>query len=160
VKHLLLIAALCFSSAFAFAQFDGGFNRPGQPGREQPGRPGYPGQPGRPGYPGQPGYPGRGPIQCSATDKGWEEHGGGHASCGECLRRHGSCIETCGRTYYVCQAEGMDRQGRRFIMEGRADSRYIAQDDAMRACYYYRYQNCHVTSCSQDREVTSRRSCR
>jgi hypothetical protein len=30
----------------------------------------------------------------------------------------------------------------------------------MRACYYYRYQNCRIVSCNQNNETVSRRSCR
>lgn len=151
MKQILLIAAICFSSIFAYAQYDGGFITPGRPG---PGRPSDPGR-----YP-QPGRPGYGNIQCTAQDNGWEEHWGGHSTCGECVRKHGNCIETCSRNYYVCQVEGIDRNGRRYISEGRAESRYQAEDDAMRACYYYRYQNCRVTSCNQNSETVSRRSCR
>ncbi|MBS1972057.1 MAG: hypothetical protein JSU04_17235 [Bdellovibrionales bacterium] len=146
MKNILMILVLSLSAVFAHAQYDGGFIRPGRPGA--PGR--YP-DPGRGGY---------GNVQCTATDKGWEEHWGGHGSCGECLRKHGDCIETCSRSYYVCQAQGIDRNGRTYVSEGRADSRYQAEDEAMRACYYYRYQNCRVTNCNQNSETVSRRSCR
>ncbi|HEY8271253.1 MAG TPA: hypothetical protein VIG33_10230 [Pseudobdellovibrionaceae bacterium] len=159
MKQIMLIAVLCLSGILAHAQDGGrwGWGRPG-PGR---GGPGYPGRPG-PGYPG----PGRGGggwggnVQCSATDSGWEEHWGGHGSCGECLQIHGNCTETCSRSYNVCQAEGIDQSGRRFTTEGRGEIRYQAEDDAMRACYYYRYQNCRIVSCNQNNETVSRRSCR
>src|SRR5207253_828198 len=98
---------------------------------------------------------GRGNVQCTSTDTGWEEHWGGHASCEECLRKHGSCVETCSSTYYVCQTQGTDQSGRTFTNEGRGDTRYEAEDEAMRACYYYRYQGCRVTNCNQNSETVS-----
>jgi hypothetical protein len=61
------------------------------PGNPYPGHPEYPNQP----YPGQPNYPGYCNVTCRADDNGYEEHGGGHYSCDECLSYHGECTETC-----------------------------------------------------------------
>lgn len=157
MKHIMLITLLCFSGIFAHAQDGGRWGRPGP--SPYPGRGGGGGW-GRPApYPGRGGGGWGGNIQCVASDRGWEEHWGGHSGCGECLRVHGECTETCSRSYYVCQAEGTDQGGRRYTSEGRAESRYQAEDDAIRACYYYRYQNCRVTNCNQNSETVSRRDC-
>lgn len=147
-----------------------GFLIPGGPGprpRPQP----YPGggnpyQPPRPpprppgggGYyppPNNPGYA----VTCVSNDDGYEEHWGGHYSCGECLSHHGNCIETCSSRMTECQAQGIDRYGRVINFLGRGDIRWRAEDDAMRNCYY-NATNCRVTSCQDRQDVVSRRSCR
>jgi hypothetical protein len=131
---------------------DTGYLVPGSPG---PRRPGYPGRPpSRPGN-GRPGYG----VQCVAQDRGWEEHSGGHYSCNECLREHGECVETCSTRMTECQVDGADRSGRRISFLGRGDSRWTAEDDAMRACYY-NAQNCYVVSCQDRSQTVSNRSCR
>lgn len=126
--------------------------RPGRPG---PGRPG----PGRPG----PGYPDRGRLECSATDKGWEEHWGGHYDCRECLEKHDGCIETCQevRTVYSCQFEGQDGRGTRESFAATSDDRRQAEYEAEDRCYRAGYRNCRYQGCntSEDRDVVSRRDC-
>ena len=34
-------------------------------------------------------------YDCKASDRGWEEHFGGHKSCDECLEHHGECEMKC-----------------------------------------------------------------
>lgn len=43
---------------------------------------------------------------CSYHDTGWEEHWGGHNSCGECLATHNDCNWSCSTDRYVCTAKG------------------------------------------------------
>lgn len=128
-----------------------------------PGRPDRPGRPGRPGYPGHPGYPGGGggyaPVTCTASDRGWEEHGP-HYSCHDCLRHHGTCIETCSQNTVECQAEGVDHYGRRLNFVGMGSDDWSARNEALRACQYNYASNCYVTSCQSRQNVISRRSCR
>lgn len=122
-----------------------------------PGRPGYPGNPGGGGYPGNPGYGGG--YSCRADDRGWEEHGGGHYSCGECLQHHGECIETCSANSHECRVDGYDRSGRLVSFMGRSPDYYRAQEEAMRNCQYSYATNCYYVSCQQREEVVSRRNC-
>lgn len=135
---------------------------PGQPG--YPGRPGRPGHPGNPGYPGQPGYPGNpgsgGAVTCKAQDRGHEEHWGGHYSCGECLQKHGECVETCSSVMIECRVDGYDRTGRLVSFLGRGYDQWSAQDDAIRACQYNYATNCYVAGCNQREDVVGRTACR
>lgn len=109
------------------------------------------GRPSRPGYGTQ--------VTCSARDRGHEEHRN-HRSCGECLRKHGQCIETCAVNYTVCRAEGEDRYGRRASFEGHAQSQYESQRNALYSCERdRRFRNCRVVSCSNSSETVSRRRC-
>ena len=121
-------------------------------------------EPGRNPY--EPGYPdSRYPdsrydrVSCVAKDRGYEEHSRGHYSCGECLREHGECIETCSTQMSECQAEGTDRRGNRVSFAGRGDTRWSAEDQAMDRCYY-RADNCRIVRCDDRNDVVSRRSCR
>lgn len=127
--------------------------RPPHPPRPPGGNP-YPGQP----YPGNP-YPGYG-VTCRADDRGHEEHWGGHYSCGECLQRHGECIETCSSATTECRVEGRDRYGSVISFLGRGQDRWSAESEAIRACQYNYATNCYVVSCEDRQEVVSRRSCR
>ena len=125
----------------------GGSNGNGRPGQ-------YPGQP----YPGNPGYGGG--VTCRSTDNGWEEHSGGHYSCGECLQQHGDCTETCSSLMVECQVSGVDRYGQAVNFFGRGYDRWSAESDAIRACQYNYAANCMVTGCNQRENVVSRRDCR
>lgn len=133
----------------------GGSRPPRYPGPGRPLEPGRPYEPGRPGYPGQPGQQ----VTCVAVDRGYEEHGGGHYGCGECLRLHGECIETCSMRSTECQSQGVDRYGRAVSFLGRGDSQWRAEDEAMRACYYYAAQ-CQIVRCQDRNETVSRQNCR
>lgn len=131
------------------------------PGNPYPGNPSYP--PSQP-YPGNPSYPpsnpGYGQVTCRADDRGYEEHGGGHYSCGECLQYHGECIETCSSNMYECRVDGYDRYGRLVSFTGRGYDQWRAQDDALNACRYNYATNCYVNGCSNRQDVVSRRDCR
>ncbi|MBY0554958.1 hypothetical protein K2P97_10550 [bacterium] len=124
------------------------------PGNPYPGNPSYP--PSQP-YPGNPGY---GNVTCRADDRGYEEHGGGHYSCGECLQHHGECIETCSSNMYECRVDGYDRYGRLVSFLGRGYDQWRAQDEALNACRYNYATNCYVNGCSNRQDVVSRRDCR
>jgi len=100
-------------------------------------------------------------VTCSASDKGWEEHGA-HSSCGVCLEKHGQCTETCQVKDTVVYGVGIDPYGRIAKFEGRGGSRYEAQDNLRRVCDYYRLSRCESDpgkSDSTHSEVISRRSC-
>lgn len=153
------------------APYPGNPGRPGPYPGPPPGRPGYPGRPPGNPYPGNP-YPGNpypgnpypgnpGPgVTCRADDRGWEEHSGGHYSCGECLRHHGECIETCSSTMHECRVDGYDRYGRLVSFTGRGYDQWRAQDDAMYSCRYNNASNCYVVNCQQFQGQTTRRDCR
>lgn len=111
----------------------------------------YPG-PGRPG----PGYGGG--VVCRADDRGWEEHSS-HRSCGECLAQHGSCIETCSVSSTQCEARGYDYRGAELRFVGQGQSRYEAENQAIRNCAYSAGR-CQVINCSSKEDVVSRRDCR
>ncbi|WP_255490074.1 hypothetical protein [Bdellovibrio sp. KM01] len=98
-------------------------------------------------------------VTCSATDKGWEEHWGGHSDCHSCLKKHGSCTETCSANYYATKAEGVDYRGYKMTIESRGDTRYEAEREALRACNR-RYSECKIVSSTSQSETVSRRSCR
>ncbi|MGE4131865.1 MAG: hypothetical protein AB7F86_09505 [Bdellovibrionales bacterium] len=103
---------------------------------------------------------GGGAMGCTATDRGWEEHFGGHGSCDECLRRHGSCVERCNIEQFQCIASGY-RWGRRAEFEGYGQSRREAQWDAVRNCENRGGRNCQVDRGSCRSETRSEvRECR
>jgi hypothetical protein len=101
---------------------------------------------------------------CTATDTGWEEHWGGHASCHECLRAHNNCNETCEATYddYSCTSIGYGHDGRQYSFIGRGRTDWDARNDARNQCYNYGMASCQDNGCqvTRNREVVSRRSCR
>lgn len=106
-------------------------------------------------------YYSRGRVTCTATDKGWEEHFGGHSSCGACLQKHGSCIEKCHEVRELCEVEGVDYRGRKAIFRGYGIDRRSAEYEARRACEWNRVmRSCYVKSCRQESKLISSRSCR
>lgn len=101
----------------------------------------------------------RGSYYCAAFDNGWEEHGGGHDSCGECKSAHGNCSERCYQKTYTCVAEGSDRDGKVTKNEGYSDlSESDARNQALNRCSYYN-NSCRIASCSESERQTSSRSC-
>lgn len=135
---------------------------PGYGHRPAPHRPGpqYPHQPPHvpgPGY----GYPAPARVVCNATDRGWEEHGGGHSSCGSCLQHHGRCIETCKQVTYLCEVEGTNYYGARSVFRAIGVDRYAAESEARRKCEWNRDMRfCQTLSCRTQEDVVSRRDCR
>lgn len=102
-------------------------------------------------------------VTCSASDKGWEEHWGGHSTCEKCQSKHGDCTETCEATDTVVYGTGYDVYGRIAKFEGRGGDSYDARNDMRRVCDYYRLSRCESDSSKSDSthsEVISRRSCR
>lgn len=99
-------------------------------------------------------------VTCDARDRGYEEHWGGHGSCGECLSRHGECIETCSEILTVCEAEGRDRTGYVRAFRGQGRDRWEAERDALDTCYYRGFDYCRVTRCQNEQQIISRRDCR
>lgn len=103
----------------------------------------------------RPGHGGHGgSVRCSAQDQGFEEHFGGHRDCGECLRRHGRCVEVCEYTQVQCIATGM-RWGRPAEFEGYGDSMREARWNAIDNCERRGGRNCQVNP-RDCREQTSR----
>ncbi len=101
----------------------------------------------------------RGSYYCAAFDNGWEEHSGGHDTCGECKSAHGQCDERCYQKTYTCKAEGTDREGNKSVSEGYSDfSESDARNQALNRCSY-RSNNCRIDSCSDSERQTSSRSC-
>lgn len=128
---------------------------PGYGQRPAPHRPGpqYPG----PGY----GYPAPARVVCSAGDRGWEEHSGGHGSCGSCLQQHGRCVETCKEVTYMCEVEGTNYYGVRSVFRAVGVDRYAAESEARRKCEWNRdMRSCYTLSCRAEENVVSRRDCR
>lgn len=102
-------------------------------------------------------------VTCSASDKGWEEHWGGHSTCEKCMGKHGDCTETCEATDTVVYGTGYDVYGRIAKFEGRGGDSYDARRDMQSVCDYYRLSRCESDSGKSDSthsEVISRRSCR
>lgn len=116
------------------------------------------GRPGNgPGHGGNHG-PGHGGVRCSAVDRGWEEHFGGHATCEDCVRRHGSCIETCEFSEHTCVAEGRRWGGRPIQAEGYGYSRWEAERQAVETCERRGARRCYVINCYENPR-TERREC-
>ena len=98
-------------------------------------------------------------VVCSAEDKGWEEHWGGHSSCDVCLSKHGECVESCHEQSYRCTAEGSDQTGSTQTFQAQDITRWRAEDEALYRCQRYLY-NCRITSCQEEQQLVSRRDCR
>lgn len=96
-------------------------------------------------------------IRCSAQDRGWEEHLGGHRSCGECISRHGSCVETCEFTEWNCEVEGR-RWGRTAVFEGYGYSQYEAEREAFENCERRGARFCRRLEC-RGHDRSERREC-
>lgn len=97
-------------------------------------------------------------VVCSAADKGWEEHWGGHRTCAECLQKHGTCIETCSLEYTTCEAVGTDSLGNSFTVRGSGSDRWEAERNAVRHCER-NFRSCRSSSCNSKSETVSRTRC-
>lgn len=97
-------------------------------------------------------------VTCSARDKGWEEHWGGHDSCGSCQSKHGDCVETCSLEYSTCDAVGVDYLGNQITVKGAGDDRYNAAQVAVNLCQR-NFANCRVVNCNSEAEQVSSRYC-
>lgn len=172
VKHLSLLFVLAVTLFTALNAIDASadWRRPGPGGRPGWGNPGRPGpggpgwnNPGRPG-PGGPGWgnPGHGGgrVTCTASDNGWEEHWGGHGSCGECVSKHGSCTERCSQESFACRAEGTNYNGTSESFESYGSDEYFARNEALDRCYRMGARNCRSVGCTTSSQVVSTRSCR
>lgn len=136
-----------------------GYGRPVPP-PHRPG-PGYGRPVPPPPYYPTPDYQAPARVSCSASDKGWEEHWGGHSSCGSCLQHHGNCIETCKEISEMCEVEGTDYYGRPAIFRAVGVDRYAAESEARRKCEWNRdMRYCRTISCSSQDRVISTRRCR
>ena len=99
-------------------------------------------------------------LSCHAKDYGWEEHFGGHSSCRSCLRKHGSCVETCKRKTYKCTVKGVDYgYDRERTFRGKARRRRRAERKALNHCYDAGYDNCYSEGCNSRYVTVSRDEC-
>lgn len=106
-------------------------------------------------------WPRPGNLRCEARDSGSEEHRRAHNSCGECLRHHNRCVESCTRTVATCTAEGVGHRGRRMRFVGQGMNRMEAQREAIRRCEWNRHvRHCRIISCGVTRTQVSGRQCR
>lgn len=108
------------------------------------------------------GYSDRGQVTCKASDAGWEEHWGGHDSCGECLSRHGKCEETCSQQFYSCVVEGKTGRGhveRTIEFQATGSTRWDAEDRARDRCWRSHATGCRLVTCDSESEVISRKGC-
>jgi hypothetical protein len=106
------------------------------------------------------GLPGGG-FSCSYRDAGFEEHFGGHGSCGSCLKAHGECNEECSATSYACTASGASTAGAVATSEGYSDySENDARERALDRCAMSGNKNCVVSDCEQRQKLVSSRSCK
>ncbi|MBO9667624.1 MAG: hypothetical protein J7501_12520 [Bdellovibrio sp.] len=97
-------------------------------------------------------------VRCSARDKGWEEHWGGHEDCNSCMKKHGECVESCSLNYVTCEARGVDYLGNAISVKGAGNERYEAESNAVRLCQR-NFQNCSVVNCTSEAENVSSRRC-
>jgi hypothetical protein len=104
--------------------------------------------------------PGYGQVRCTYTDDGWEEHSGGHRSCGQCLAQHGDCNETCYADTHTCRAIGTDRWGQQRMVQADGQDRWMAESRAMEYCRYQGLYYCRIERCDYRQQVVSERSCR
>lgn len=109
---------------------------------------------------GSPPTPSYGGMSCSASDKGYEEHWGGHSSCSECqIKHHGSCTERCNRDEFNCTAEGTRSDGSTDSVTAFDEREMYARDRALERCYNLRMSACRVSSCTNSPVEVSSRSC-
>lgn len=101
-----------------------------------------------------------GAMSCSASDAGYEEHWGGHSNCGDCLRKHGNCVERCNRDEFSCTAEGTRRDGRIDSVTAFDMREFAARDRALQRCYDSRLRGCRISNCFNNMVEVSSRSCR
>ncbi len=122
---------------------------------------------------------GRQEITCSASDRGWEEHWGGHRSrgfdlgrleqtaCADCRKKHGKCTIHCVTEEFRCTARFRPEQSDSFENEISGDSlsrRFDAEDSALDRCWRVnrgRQGRCELTGrCDDVGRTMSRGSCR
>lgn len=101
---------------------------------------------------------------CTASDRGWEEHWSGHSSCGECLRKHGKCVERCYEKEYRVTVTGLVRDRwnnteREEEFSAYGHSEWDAEDRALRDCRYRDAYDCRVKSRDTENREVSSRSC-
>lgn len=123
---------------------------------------------------------GRASLECSAGDRGWEEHWGGHVSRGWDLGRsaaeacrlckqptgpHGECTVTCSEPMQACRWEFVPDQGP--AQEGgwgrpEQDS-WRAEEEALDRCRrenWGRQGRCRVSRCERQDRTLLRERCR
>ncbi|MGE5086321.1 MAG: hypothetical protein ACM3MG_08495 [Bacillota bacterium] len=97
-------------------------------------------------------------VTCRSSDRGWEEHSNGHPTCGECLQRHGRCIESCSIEYVTCEVTGRDYAGTSITLQVSGSDRYEAERAALNFCQRS-FNNCSISNCSTSSDTVSRKEC-
>lgn len=97
-------------------------------------------------------------IKCGYSDKGYEEHWGGHNSCHECLQKHGKCIERCYEEETTCTAEGI-RNGYTQQFSVTDKNSWRTEERAVRQCELSGYDDCRLIKCESDDRLVSRQRC-
>lgn len=101
-----------------------------------------------------------GNVTCRAFDEGWEEHWGGHSTCGDCLSRHGGCYEKCTTESYRCTVKMTMSDGSVREFRGSGQDRWDAENEASRQCSWSHGGSCSFPECTTDTQVVSQRDCR
>jgi hypothetical protein len=100
----------------------------------------------------------RNDLTCRSSDRGWEEHSRGHATCDECLQRHGRCVESCSIDYVTCEVTGRDYANVSITLKASGSDRYEAERAALDFCQRS-FNNCSISSCSSSSSTISRKEC-
>jgi hypothetical protein len=115
-----------------------------------------------PSYPPQPEqYPQTGNLYCRSSGLGFESHGAGHFSCGECLSWHAQCLETCREESFECEVQGQDYWGRLVLFRALGSDRFSAERESLRRCEWDRnVRSCMLVRCQPRHQIISQHSCR
>jgi len=98
-------------------------------------------------------------LRCQATDDGWEEHFGGHSSCGACLREHQDCTMRCYEDQFTAVAEGRNQYGELETVTAMDRDRLYAGERALDRCYSQRLSNCRIVDTDTDSRLVRSERC-
>ncbi len=98
-------------------------------------------------------------LKCVATDDGWEEHWGGHATCSECLEEHGECTMRCYENDFTVVVEGRDYYGNFRRVEAADFSSSRARVKAMDRCYDRGLSECRVVDENRNERLVEKYRC-
>ncbi|OFZ25701.1 MAG: hypothetical protein A2381_00090 [Bdellovibrionales bacterium RIFOXYB1_FULL_37_110] len=98
-------------------------------------------------------------LRCQATDDGWEEHFGGHSSCGACLREHEDCTMRCYEDEVVATAEGRNQYGEIQTVTAMDRDSIYARERALDRCYNQRLSNCTIVDTDTNSRLVRSERC-
>lgn len=110
----------------------------------------------------RPGGPGG--MSCAAYATRGERHREGHRDCRSCERMHRDCYQSCGRRTYQVEVIGQVanfgkvKVWKRWTAYG--ETRWQAEEKAMRECRWARADRCHVNRASVGHREMRRFDCR